>query len=213
MANTTASLFANLQKKQPAPTITEKPDPAAPPAPAAAPAAAPVMGVSDRDVPAVTEATLPEWAKGGPATQVLPINPPESALPPAPPVGSVAAPVPAADKPAPARRGRQPKAKPDPLGADAAAHAGIDSAPEVSGGLDIEPEDTPRETVTVTWAEERFSPIQYNSFGVGPFSVTGLVRIGESRADAARRLYAELNAFAVEARTQKAQSFAAAVGK
>lgn len=222
MSNTTASLFANLQKKSPADAAPAPPTPAP---------AAPTMGVSDRDVPAVSEATLPDWAKGGPATQVLPINPPESALPPAPPVGAVAAPAPAAEPPkaAPARRGRPPKAKPDPLGAD--AHAATSSAApektstgesdvgdrsdepvEVSGGLDIEPEDTPRETVTVTWAEERFSPIQYNSFGVGPFSMTGKVRAGETTTDAARRIYAELEAFAGEARLKKAQSFAAALG-
>lgn len=216
MMSTTANLFANLQKKSPTAAA-----PAEAPAPTPAPAA-PVMGVSDRDVPAVTEASLPDWAKGGPATQVLPINPPESALPPAPPVGSVAAPAPAAEPTkAPARRGRPPKAKPDPLGADAAAHAGFSSGttdpafaagPEVSGGLDIEPRDPPFETVTVTWAEERFSPVQYNSFGVGPFSMTGNVREGESTADAARRIYAELEAFAGEARMKKAQSFAAALG-
>jgi len=57
-------------------------------------------------------------AQGAPA----PINPPESTLPPAPPVNAAPTP-PAPTAEAPKRRGRPAKAQPDPLGAD--AHAAV----------------------------------------------------------------------------------------
>lgn len=46
------------------------------------------------------------------------------------------------------------------------------------------------ETVTATWGEERFSPVQYNTFGVGPFSFTTVVREGETAEQAMIRAYA-----------------------
>lgn len=80
------------------------------PAPAAAPS--PLMGCSDKDVPAADPNTIPPAFLPPPAPQPLPINPPESALPPAPPIGTVATTPAPAPAPAPARRGRPPKAPP-----------------------------------------------------------------------------------------------------
>lgn len=69
----------------------------------------------------------------------------------------------------------------------------------------------PRETVTVTWGEEIFTPRQYHSFRVGPFSGTTVVREGETRVDAGRRLRRELKALAEEDRLDKHRSYLDAV--
>lgn len=61
------------------------------------------------------------------------------------------------------------------------------------------------EEVTVTYGEQVFSPVQYNSFRVGPMTTTTRVRPGETRADAARRAFDELSA-AVEVQRQKVQA-------
>jgi hypothetical protein len=180
---------------------------------------------------------LPAWA----TSEVDPrranavgINPPESALPPAPPVGSVQAPPAVAyaadadveraiDNVSPRRRGRPRKAPADPLGADAALHAA--SSPQPSAPPEIEARVAELESlekaavadddyfavesVAVTWAEETLCPVAYNPFKVGPFEATGFVRKGESISQASARIYAELVSFAEAARTAKAVSFAA----
>lgn len=130
---------------------------------------------------------------------VVGINPPESALPPAPPVGTA----PAA---APARRGRPPKnPPPDPLGADVHMHTTKpDALPPVTG--------TPAETVRVVWGRECIQPIPYNEFEVGPFEATAVVRPGETITQAAQRVYAELDAFATKTRDAKAAAFATTLG-
>lgn len=229
---TTAGLFANLKKKQAPPAE-------APPAPATTPAPTPptitepppgIMGCANTDVPAPTE--IPKWMTE-PTPPQPGVNPPESALPPAPATGA-AAPV-ATPEPAKPRRGRPPKAKPDPVGADIAAHTGADekkpadyttSDAAAQDAIDravkkcepppaapaAAPAETTDELVTVTWGEEQFQPVPFNHFKVGPYSVQGKVRVGETRADAARRLANELAAFAIEQRRIKAESFAAALG-
>jgi hypothetical protein len=223
----TANLFAKLAAKKAAGETA-----AATAAPLPPPPASPAASATAPELPAWATAPVdPLHAK-----KPLGINPPESKLAPAPVTGEAAAaatqptappPAPAAPAEAPkARRGRPPKAKPDPLGADAAAHAGLDAptpgqtyAPAPADAKDVAAAfaevavlDCP-ETVTVTWGEEAFSPVQYQSFRVGPFSMTGKVRPGESATDASKRLYTELNTFAIETRAQKAQSFLAALGK
>lgn len=119
--NGTADLFARMKQQQTAagagaaPTITTAPGSS-------------LMGCSDKDVPAPSG--IPAWAL---ATQAAPINPPESALPPAPPIGQ-SAPAPAATPPAtPAaeepkkKRGRKSNA--EKAAAEAATQA---SAPPAS---------------------------------------------------------------------------------
>jgi len=63
------------------------------------------------------------------------------------------------------------------------------------------------EVVEVTWGEEVFSPKQYNSFRVGPFSASTRVCEGETRVQAMARLNAALAAFAEEAFEQKRVAF------
>src|SRR5574344_334232 len=46
--------------------------------------------------------------------------------------------------------------------------------------------------ITVTWGEETFSPVQYNSFRIGGHSVTVVVQDGESALDAWKRGWALL---------------------
>lgn len=202
------------------------------------PTAAPAPTSTEADKAAATARAAELVAQSQAAREVVGINPPESALPPAPPVGSVAVTpeavhttqlsdgnastwtvpegvssviveaVPGAGgggggtlerrKP-----GRPRKAATDPLGADAAAHAGAKYS------IDIEASGLESFTVvTVTWAEERFSPVQFQSFGVGPFAATGRVEKGETVAQAQSRLLAELAVVAAEQRAAKAIAFA-----
>lgn len=128
-----------------------------------------------------------------PAGPSVGINPPESALPPAPAVGMVER---APEQPAaaaPARRGRPPK--------DATAT----QAPGVLAG-------SGGETFTVTWGMEKISPVQFNSFDVGPFQATGTVQSGEPLEAAMARVYNDLTTFANAARDAKALAFLEALG-
>src|SRR5262249_10354220 len=74
------------------------------------------------------------------------------------------------------------------------------------------PDIAEESTVTVTWGVERFSPINYSWFEVGPFQATTRVRPGESRVDAMKRVMSELSVFAEYERTQKAEAFKNAMG-
>jgi hypothetical protein len=125
-------------------------------------------------------------------TQVVGINPPESQLPPAPPVNVVVAPaetqpVKEVDAADPAKRGRP---------------AGKQKKETAAGA-----------TIKVTWGKETFQPIPFNTFEVGPFEATASVQDGESVEDAYRRVYGELEAFAAKVRKQKAASYAEELGK
>lgn len=63
------------------------------------------------------------------------------------------------------------------------------------------------ELVSATWGEELFTPKQFNSFRLGPFSGSTTVRPGEDRGEAFRRLYAELEAHAEEAFEKKKRDY------
>lgn len=49
---------------------------------------------------------------------------------------------------------------------------------------------------SVTWGPEKFSPIQYHMVTLGPFTIEGIPREGETVAQAMRRVYRELDQFA-----------------
>ncbi len=68
------------------------------------------------------------------------------------------------------------------------------------------------ESFEVSWAEERFCPVAYQSFGVGPFKASGTVQEGETLGEAMRRVSAILYAFATEERANKAEAFKRALG-
>lgn len=55
---------------------------------------------------------------------------------------------------------------------------------------------TPGTRVTVTLGAQKFSPVQYHTFDVGPYSLEVEVRAGESYRDACHRGLAELKAIA-----------------
>lgn len=63
------------------------------------------------------------------------------------------------------------------------------------------------ETVSVTWGEELFTPVQFCSFRVGPFSASSALRDGETREQAADRLMRELEKVAAKERETKARVF------
>lgn len=63
------------------------------------------------------------------------------------------------------------------------------------------------ETVTVTWGEEVISPVQYQSFRVGPFTMTTKIKEGESTVDAMHRAYAALEQFARNTYPMKRKTF------
>jgi hypothetical protein len=69
------------------------------------------------------------------------------------------------------------------------------------------------ETVTVTWGEELFSPVQYNSCRVGPFSFTTPVRVGETAGQALLRAHADLRDHVNIVRTEKVKAFRLALGE
>lgn len=71
--------------------------------------------------------------------------------------------------------------------------------------------DEAGETVTATWGEELFSPKQFHTFKVGPFSATTTLRIGEDRTQAVGRLMRELEKVAEAERQRKRASFLAAI--
>lgn len=66
---------------------------------------------------------------------------------------------------------------------------------------------TTPETVSVTWGEELFTPVQFCSFRVGPFSASSALRDGETREQAADRLMRELEKVAAKERETKARVF------
>ena len=170
---------------------------------------APVVPIDGLTKAAAEDA--PDWSKA------VPINPPESALPPAPPVSASAETTEAssnvdATKRKPGRaRGSKP-ADPPLLLATTPGPAAASREP-AEPVVVVEPGNDPSEIVTVTWGEETFSPVQFQNFRVGPFSVSGRVHPDETRGAALRRLSVELHAFAVEERARKAESFKAALGK
>jgi hypothetical protein len=65
-------------------------------------------------------------------------------------------------------------------------------------------EDTP---IEVHWAEQRFVPVPYNSFGVGPFKATVMVRKGESIPDAVYRMWQALDELAQRIRVETGTGF------
>jgi hypothetical protein len=68
-------------------------------------------------------------------------------------------------------------------------------------------ERTPGTFVSVTWAEEQFQPVQFNTFRVGPFSSTTAVRPGETVAQATVRLHRELDGAASQLRAEKVNAY------
>lgn len=67
-------------------------------------------------------------------------------------------------------------------------------------------------TVTLTWGEEVFSPIQYQSFRVGPFSLTLTVPEGADAMEVVREGREMLAQMAQMAFDEKSNAFAQRVG-
>jgi hypothetical protein len=63
------------------------------------------------------------------------------------------------------------------------------------------------DTITVVWGEEKFSPVQYNSFAVGGSSVTVRVRQGESPKQAHDRAWRMLESMAADEVKAKTAGF------
>jgi len=63
------------------------------------------------------------------------------------------------------------------------------------------------ETVTACYGEEKFSPRQYQSFGIGPFFRTTRLQPGENASQALARASSELRTFAQIEFEQKAKDF------
>lgn len=68
------------------------------------------------------------------------------------------------------------------------------------------------EPVTSTWGEELYSPVQFNTFRVGPFSATTKIRSGETREDALARVNRDLDAIAKVERAKKTKDFLDSLG-
>ncbi len=65
--------------------------------------------------------------------------------------------------------------------------------------------------IEVVWAEQRFSPVQFHSFGVGPFACTVRVERGETPEEAFDRGVRFLRACARRAYPQARDDFFAAM--
>ena len=190
-------------------------------------------------------ARLKAQKAGGAPVEAIGINPPESKLPPAPPVGThvytgpvEVAPAPVSNPPAstlvepiqPGLAKTRGRPKKDTAAADAEVHSDLSARIKASGVLKqfghevkltlpvVDPVLSAEEsekvihsltalTVTVTWAEETFTPVSYNTIKVGPFEATAYVRDGETIAQAHARVYAELVKFAESVRESKVSSF------
>jgi hypothetical protein len=61
--------------------------------------------------------------------------------------------------------------------------------------------------IVATWGEETFSPVQYNTVRVGPFTMKTYVRLGETIAQAFARANAELAQVAAQTKLEKVQGF------
>jgi len=68
-------------------------------------------------------------------------------------------------------------------------------------------EDATGTTVTVTWAEEQFQPVAFNTFRVGPFAASTQVRAGETIAQATVRLHVELDVAAQQILHEKSAAY------
>ena len=110
-----------------------------------------------------------------------------------------AAPAPEAPPPATANPGSRPAPAVGKT-ADIRKAMGLDEPEKPRGGLLSDHPDIPLaevgDTVTVTWGEEMFSPVQYNNFRVGPFMATTKIRVGETAFTASRRALFELSKLA-----------------
>lgn len=52
------------------------------------------------------------------------------------------------------------------------------------------------DSITVTWGVQTFSPVSYNSFSVGPFSITTVIKDDETSKQAYERAWAYLTKLA-----------------
>jgi hypothetical protein len=68
-------------------------------------------------------------------------------------------------------------------------------------------EDAVGSIVEATWGEELFQPLQFNTFRVGPFKASTVVRDGETIANAMIRLHRELDSAAAQIRTHKIDGY------
>jgi hypothetical protein len=64
-----------------------------------------------------------------------------------------------------------------------------------------------KESITVCYAEQRFSPVDYNSFGVGPFYMTTTIQPGETHEMAFSRAMKFLQVQARAAFTEAKKDF------
>lgn len=69
----------------------------------------------------------------------------------------------------------------------------------------------PGDEVTAIWATEKFAPVQFHSFDVGPFIVRTKVRAGETGAQAFARAYAACHKAARATYPEKRDEFIANV--
>ena len=68
-------------------------------------------------------------------------------------------------------------------------------------------EAEPGTPVEVEWGNELFQPLAYHGFNTGSFKARGVVRAGESVADAVYRLWLELNTVAMRIRDEKSSAY------
>ena len=181
----TAELLASLKAKRTAVVPGEAP---APPVAAPAPVALPAWATAKVD-PLV-------------AAQVRtgPINPPEAALPPAPPTSEVKA-----------KRGRPAKATAGQGNVEDRMAAQLDATErDASIGADAGQGVI---TVTATWGKEVYQLQPYCPIEIGPFEATGYVLKGETVPQAIGRIYGQLRAFAHGERDRKLAAVVGGAGK
>jgi hypothetical protein len=63
------------------------------------------------------------------------------------------------------------------------------------------------QTVSATWPEQVFTPVAYNSFRVGPFSASSIVRDCETIAEAIERVRAQLSVVAQRAFDEESERY------
>lgn len=63
------------------------------------------------------------------------------------------------------------------------------------------------QTVTLTWSEELYTPKQYQSFRVGPFSRTLIIEEDEDAMEVMDRAYKEMEVFAKKITERKRAAY------
>lgn len=71
----------------------------------------------------------------------------------------------------------------------------------------VVPQEDELDEITVCWSEEKFAPVSYHSFGIGPFYMKTKVKPGETPEEAFQRAWDVLDKMARQMYPAKRNGF------